>query len=439
MNIRVLDDLLKFAKDLGNCDGMYNQTGPDFVLHGPHMWVLAQLLWNVDRDIEELLDDFCVGMFGKGGRWMKRYYDRLQKVWWRQDSSEVALWGNYAAEMGLFREADMRRLRRYLAKARAAADTADTRARVDMVAELFHAVDLTWRNSRGAREATQFTEVENEKDALRAEKIITEMLEGQQQLKSHHQQLVDNEAPKYLQDYAGFRWQLDVPWVISELIDYRARNKQQVRLQEYFSDIGAKYGDFAVGRLAKELGRIDDITAVLEGENLIINPYLEKDGYEPNGLHMYDWTHDERCPAGWYRWHPERGAHFFAAEDEEARAGIAYGIKGENAYDCYQQILPAEPGDRFVVTGRIKPHFVSGSAKALVTIQYWNEDKKWTGAGTDSAIPAGIENDRWYKVMGCTTIPEEARYIVIGLWGRGFSDMGKDWALFDDIQAIKVE
>ena len=438
MNIRVLDDMIKFARDLGNCDGLYNQTGPAYVLHGPHMWVYAQLLWDADRDVEELLDDFCNGMFGKGERWMKEYYNLIQEVWWRQESGEVSLWNNYSASLGLFREADMRQLRTYLENARQAADTENARARVDMVADLFHAVDLTWQSSRSAREAVDFIEVTSEEDALRAERTITEVLAGQQALQDHRQRLAEEEAPKHLQEYAPLRWQMDVPWVISALIDYRVRNNQQAQLRAYFTETGASYGEFATGRLLKELGQVADIRSVLAGENLIINPNLEKDGYEPNGLHMYDWTHDDRCPAAWYRWHPDRGTHFFAAEDAEAQGGIAYGIRGEKAHDCYHQILPAEPGDQFVITGRIKPHLVTGSAKALLTVLYWNEEKKWTEGSAAYTIPAGIENDRWYKLIGSVTVPEKARYIVVGLWGRNFGDMGQDWALFDDIHLIRI-
>ena len=369
---------------------------------------------------------------------MKKYYDQIQEVWWRQKSSEVALWGNYSASMDLFREADMRKLRSCLESARQAADTKDTRARVDMMADLFHAVDLTWRSSRGVREAVNFIEIRNENDALQAERIITEMLAGQQALGDYRRRLVEEEAPEHLRKYAPLGWQMGVPWVVSGLIEYRVRNDQQARLRTYFSKTGAAYGEFATGRLIKELGQVADIRSVLEGENLIINPNLEKDGYDANGLHMYDWTHDERCPAAWYRWHPDRSTHFFSAEDAEARAGIAYGMRGENAYDCYQQILPAEPGDQFVITGRIKPHLVTGTAKALLTVLYWNEEKKWTEGSASYAIPVGIGNDRWYKLIGIVTVPEEARYIVIGLWARGFGDMGEDWVLFDDVRLIRV-
>jgi hypothetical protein len=441
MNIRVIDTLVKYAKSLGNCTGMYNQTARNKtarLMHGPHMWVFAQLMWNADRDVEELLDDFCTGMFGAGGHWMKKYYNRIQEVWWRQSSSEVDLWKNYAAEMALFNEADMGRLRHYLQEADKEANTRQTRARVKLMSDLFYGVELTWQSSRGVREALSLTDIANKNDASRAEQLIGEVLAGLKAIKTYRQKLKDENAPDYLQAYAGFRWQFDVPWLVADLIRYRLENEQPLRLKRHFRQIGERYGDLATGSIARALSEIDNVQSLLDGENLIINPHLQKDGFQANGLTMFDWTQDDLCPAGWYRWHPDRRTHFFSQEDSRTRAGSAYGITGERAYDCYQQIVPAKPGDTFLIRARIKPHLITGSAKAFLNVKYWNKGKKWIPGESRFGIPAGMENDRWYAIIGSVTAPENARYVAIGLWGRGFGDKAQDWVLFDDIRVIKI-
>gem|GEM_PF-5315371 len=438
MNVRVLSELLKFAHGLGNCDGMYNETGPDLVLHGPHVWVLAQLLWDVERDVERLLDDFCRGMFGQGGPWMKRYYDRVQKVWWRQESGEVVLWGNHAASMDLFRAADMRRLRRCLDKARRAVVAPAARARLELVGGLFEAFDTVWRHSSSARAAVRLPTIAGERDAVRAERLLRDLLADESALRAYRDGLAAGDAPEWVQEYAPLRWELQAPWVVSALVEYRLAQNQPERLLEFCRTVAAGHEASATGWLLAAFGGVPDPRSLLDGANRVLNPRLERTGPEPNGLHMYDWTHDDRCPAAWYRWHPDRGTHFFAAEDADARAGIAYGIRGENGYDCYQQILPAAPGERYLVSARIKPHLVTGSATAELRIRYWDENRKWSPGAADYALPAGIANDRWVRLLGTFMVPADARYVVIGLWGAGFGDTGRDWALFDDVRLVRV-
>ena len=448
MHIRDIDSMLKYAHGLGNCDGFYNETSQFYALHGPQMWVMAQLLWNIDRDVDALLKDFCNGMFGKGGSWMERYYNHIQEIWWRQPLSSVSLWGNYAGEFNLFKAEDMEKLQHYLSMAEKAADTLDTLARVKMISEVFDAVYTTWKHSRGVRESVKFTEVRNDQEALRAEKIINDIFEDQKSLEAYKLGIIERGMPQYLKffsngynEYDGFKWQMDVPWLFSALIDYRLANSQQEELQNFLTSTGEKFGGFAMGGMAKGLGAISDMKSLLtEGTNLVINPFLEKKGYEVNGLNMFDWVHDDLCPAGWYRWRPEQTQHFYSMDDKDARKNIAYGIKGDNAHACYLQVLPIEPGDKFILMAKTKLSLHSGAAKANVSIQYWKDRQQWIAGGSNYTLPSGIQNAKWHQIIGFEKVPEDARYVVIGLWGQNFSDVGHDDAvLFDDIRLIKVK
>lgn len=370
---------------------------------------------------------------------MERYYNHMQEIWWRQTSSEVDLWGNHAGEFNLFTERDMRMMRNYLTLAARAARTEDTRARVGMVSDVFDAVYATWENSRGAREAVDFSRIGTDSEAERAEGVIIEMLEGQRALREYRGELVESDAAEYLVEYAGFSWELGVPWLVAKLIEYRLGSGQEEVLADYFRRIGEEYGEFATGYLGKVLGGAEDIRGVLEeGENMIINPWLESSGHEVNGLAMYDWAHDEHCPAGWYRWHPDRSLNFYSTEDPEAKSGIAYGIRGANAHDVYTQIHPAEPGEDYLVSARIKPSFGTGGARAHLAVHYWDSDRGWAGVARNFTIPSGVENDIWHRVVGVVTVPEDCRYIVIMLWGASFGDMGQDSVLFDDIRLIRI-
>ena len=255
MNIRVIDSMVKFARDLGNCDGMLNQTGPAYVLHGPHMWVYAQLLWNADRDIEELFDDFCSGMFGKGGRWMKEYYNLIQEVWWRQKSSEVALWGKTAAQFALFDGKDMRELRRCLDSAALASDTDDDRARVGMIADSFRAFELAWQLYQMNGQAESISPLSSEKDAETAQAIMEDMLRTDKALIAFREEAVlerqgmEVEQSTWLPKY----WTPPYSVFLPHIYRYFAAKDRLQELLPYLERLGAEYADFEAGRLAGSL------------------------------------------------------------------------------------------------------------------------------------------------------------------------------------------
>ncbi|HQF39925.1 MAG TPA: DUF4838 domain-containing protein [Opitutaceae bacterium] len=64
--------------------GYIADTGPHAGFDAFKVWILAQLLWEPDRPVAELADDFFGGWYGPAAEPMRRFFARCEEVWMAQ-------------------------------------------------------------------------------------------------------------------------------------------------------------------------------------------------------------------------------------------------------------------------------------------------------------------------------------------------------------------
>ncbi|UCD39057.1 MAG: DUF4838 domain-containing protein [Fidelibacterota bacterium] len=75
-----IEESLRFLHSVGV--GLYQtQSGDGFAINGLNYYIASKLLWDVDADVEALVDDFYTKAFGAAGSWVRRCYERLQDRW----------------------------------------------------------------------------------------------------------------------------------------------------------------------------------------------------------------------------------------------------------------------------------------------------------------------------------------------------------------------
>ncbi|RJP28347.1 MAG: DUF4838 domain-containing protein [Candidatus Omnitrophota bacterium] len=78
-NFRVLQPNLQFFRDHNAIGVMeqaaYQSRGGEFA--ELRAYVIAKLLWNPDRDVREIIDDFMFGYYGRSGQYVRDYFDLL--------------------------------------------------------------------------------------------------------------------------------------------------------------------------------------------------------------------------------------------------------------------------------------------------------------------------------------------------------------------------
>ncbi|HRU05210.1 MAG TPA: DUF4838 domain-containing protein [Candidatus Brocadiia bacterium] len=76
----VLAQSLKFAAKNG-ADGWYSEDDPLWGFQGPAHWVMARLLWDINLDVDALLDQYCANLFGPAAKTMRAYWRRCEEQW----------------------------------------------------------------------------------------------------------------------------------------------------------------------------------------------------------------------------------------------------------------------------------------------------------------------------------------------------------------------
>jgi hypothetical protein len=65
------------------------QSGDGFAINGLNYYIASKLLWNVNADVESLVNEFYEKAFGEAGKWVRECYERLQNRW--QDAVKTGL------------------------------------------------------------------------------------------------------------------------------------------------------------------------------------------------------------------------------------------------------------------------------------------------------------------------------------------------------------
>lgn len=78
---------LKKNRVVGICGELHPalpKLGGSYELDGPRSWLVGKLIWNPDRDPEQLLKEFCKRFYRTAAKPMERYYQQMEKAWARQ-------------------------------------------------------------------------------------------------------------------------------------------------------------------------------------------------------------------------------------------------------------------------------------------------------------------------------------------------------------------
>ena len=79
-NVLTLQPNMKTFRDHGT-KYMFEQGGPVLADFAPLKgWLIAKLMWNVDRPVEPLLDRFFTGYYGAAAPFVRRYFDRVEHI-----------------------------------------------------------------------------------------------------------------------------------------------------------------------------------------------------------------------------------------------------------------------------------------------------------------------------------------------------------------------
>ncbi len=124
------------------------QAGDGFAVNGLNYYIASKLWWDVDADVDKLVDEFYDKAFGDAGKWIRSYFERLETAWRRAvEQGEHPSCSSFAASKvhELYSLELLHQCDEDLRKARFAAGNDRVRARVDFLLSGLSYVILTIR------------------------------------------------------------------------------------------------------------------------------------------------------------------------------------------------------------------------------------------------------------------------------------------------------
>ena len=133
--------VLKDGHQLG-VRGFYAEAYPHWGLDGPRLYIACKLLWNVDADVDALLDDYCAKSFGAAREPMKQYFRKLEACWVGQpvrtrDPFICCYLRKVPAQLGVYPLPAAEQCGKLLERAARLADTDIARKRVAAIRDSF--------------------------------------------------------------------------------------------------------------------------------------------------------------------------------------------------------------------------------------------------------------------------------------------------------------
>lgn len=127
---------LRYLKDIGTSGFVAQADLTGWEAIAAPLYVVAQLTWNPERDVNQVLDDFCRNAYGRAAPPMRRYLDLL----------EQSLKGRHTTNLlELLTPVLVRRCRKLLNRAENLACTPETRMAVRRTALVFEHTEYMWR------------------------------------------------------------------------------------------------------------------------------------------------------------------------------------------------------------------------------------------------------------------------------------------------------
>lgn len=126
----------------------YAAMYPSLVGEGPKTWIYAKLLWDVNADVDALVDDWCLHAVGAAAApHLRAYFDHWERLWagpildtpfWATSADQIVLqYRERTSYLDLISEQDLQTCREHLEQARAKARTAPQRRRAELVLAQF--------------------------------------------------------------------------------------------------------------------------------------------------------------------------------------------------------------------------------------------------------------------------------------------------------------
>ena len=144
----MMQDCLKWTRAHGGI-AFKGEAYPAWIQDGPKLWVLNNLLWNTDADVDALLRDYFEHTYGlEAAPSVARYFAQAEQIYERRRTPEeyqVTLLRPGEKQFANVKQGDIDQMRDALDEARRVIQGEANVKRLEMLERCFHVTDLYWQ------------------------------------------------------------------------------------------------------------------------------------------------------------------------------------------------------------------------------------------------------------------------------------------------------
>ena len=414
---------------------------------GPRQYVMNNLAWNIDADIDALLDDYFTNFYGGAASHVRRFFDRFEEVHARKkDPFHFIIDRNKADQLYEFTQADVDACDAALLDARKAARDETVKKRLGLLAKMWSLsrLDIVARVRIGQLEAARAASpLDRERAiALAGEACAAIGAKGRFTLTAWEEaNLLVKRWP--FEDYKRtvqqeFDVETAVDAAFGRVWDAVRKKGGADEAKRLFEKVSRDAGETMLGRLARTRLYLAQRGP---GGNRLRSPGFETgragtlDDEESALLKKYDWTAFK--PDGWSTWHFQQSVTRFHWDGTEAHSGKRSVAIGRNQImGCFQQYVPVTPGERYRLGAWVKQR----PSKGASVIVRWVNEKGWVDQGPQRVpgmrlvLMPGKQD--WRKLAGTFTVPEGVTHAVVLLSAPRQEEGEMTW--YDDITFERI-
>ncbi|MEX2381048.1 MAG: DUF4838 domain-containing protein [Opitutales bacterium] len=418
--------------------GFYGELYSNWTLDGPKAWLASQLLWNIDQDREELLDDYYTHFFQEAAGPMREFFGRCEEIWMEQEGRPYWLRLFYnPVQLELFSAAVTAELREKLSEAEAAAESDLVLRRVRLFSEGFRLTEFYSELYYGLMPLPgRSPETREDGDALLME--LERLEETKIDLDHYYETVIfpnDLHNPRRkFDDRLRFSPEMRLQGMMPALFEWAREYGEEDRVLEQIERLDRTFPR-SRALLAWNVAEILEVHR-FAGRDLALNGAFDNDGlfYDNRAEFL---NRPEHTPFGWDRWSRPGTPARIVLSDATAFDGPvslrAAGVVEEIVY----QPFPVDPSNAYRFSARVNANVSLGN---LVQIKlYW-----WDGEGRN--LPGdsyGIdqlrvgETEGWELLETVASPPAGAEEALAYL--SVFSQAEDDYAWFDDIAIVEID
>lgn len=386
-------------------------------------WMIAQLLWEPDRPLKELADDFYRGYYGAAAQPMRRFFERCEARWMAQAGSPCWLKLYQQEDQSLlFPPETCREIRALIDDAaRLATGDATVAARVERTMRAFAVTETYVAFDTARRELTARVTDGGQLDEGVSATLIQTLLNTKSRFTEAFGAATKGERPAMTpMELAPFFRNDPVPALL-----WRVAQRDVLAARRVLGAAGLAAGAHEswhamAGALADGRGR--------RGRNLVENGSFELRGTEAQQP-PFLFPRPGEQPTGWeVMATPTETGRVAVVETEESSRRM---LRVEGAWDTMvYQWVPAKPGRTYVVTAQLRGSSSPGNESALY-VRFLSVEGKVLDTIAMQSLATG-RTSAWRTLSLAEVAPMTAAWVGVGI-GAARQSPG-DW-----LEAGKVE